>query len=245
MPHGTPDWGLVGPKATVFGLDDLGEHAVRLGSPHLWDRRGDLLFATDFRDGVGALTLNLSGGLAAIDLMTGHSRQGAYALRLTTGNTANFEAFLMLDIPQPVSSGIGLEFSFSGVLAACNWHARIDWADAVRAYRSEVQWNVVGVPPYYLQYWDDTGAFQDHGDPTRVWVTNRPVYVLKMVIDMARHEYVRAIFNNVQHDLRGLGVEDTGGSVVSMMQLSVRFEGTLGFNKIGYVDNVIVTQNEP
>lgn len=31
MPHGTPDWGLVGPKTTTYGVDDLGEHAVRMG----------------------------------------------------------------------------------------------------------------------------------------------------------------------------------------------------------------------
>ena len=49
MPHGTPDWGLVGPKTTTYGMDDEGEAAVRLGSPHFFDRRGDVLLLTDFR----------------------------------------------------------------------------------------------------------------------------------------------------------------------------------------------------
>jgi len=49
--HGLPDWGLTGRKATVYGLDDLGEAVARLGSPVVWDRRGDVFWIETFEYG--------------------------------------------------------------------------------------------------------------------------------------------------------------------------------------------------
>ncbi|GAI90305.1 unnamed protein product, partial [marine sediment metagenome] len=107
MPHGTPDWGLVGPKDTVYGLDDLGEHAVRLGTPHLWDRRGDVIWMSDFREGLGDVgTFVGPGAGGSVVLHTEYARQGAYCVQLTTDKDDEI-AFLHKYLPFPVYSSEG------------------------------------------------------------------------------------------------------------------------------------------
>ena len=51
MAHGAPDWFGTTPQGMVHRVADLAELAARLGSPDVFDRRGNVLFMDSFENG--------------------------------------------------------------------------------------------------------------------------------------------------------------------------------------------------
>jgi len=247
MPHGTPDWGLVGPKSTTYGLDDLGEHAVRLGSPHLWDRRGDVVFATDFRDGMDMLYGGVSGLNAAVSLWTGYSRQGAYSVRLLTGSTANWMASINGMLPLPVSSRVGFETSFSVDAGTFAFDMELHWYTGVWLHECTVRYQHPGNTLWCLT---SLGLvqFATHFEP--LWASPHPCHTMKVVADMQADAaglfwYVRFILDNVLYDLSTYQTQAALSGIDPHIFFMFEHMGTNAQNNPSYVDNVLVTQNEP
>jgi len=142
MPHGTPDWGLVGPKQTIYGLDDLGEHAVRAGSPHLWDRRGDVYHQTNFSEGLEVWRRVIGAAGDTVILYTGVVRHGAFSVQLTPGSPAVHQAGLINHFPIPRLSGIGLEYSFSTDDGHKYWYWGITQRRQLDEYEASVRFDV-------------------------------------------------------------------------------------------------------
>jgi len=86
MPHGTPDWGLVGPKSVLYGLDDLGEHAVRAGAVPSWDRRGHVVFSDNFREGLGAWYSLISSADGIICPFTDQALSAPFCVKMVNGS---------------------------------------------------------------------------------------------------------------------------------------------------------------
>lgn len=242
MPHGTPDWGLVGPKATTYGLDDLGEHAVRLGSPVLWDRRGDVLVETDFRNGLGEITIQNVGIGGVVALCTGHSRTGAYSVQFIGDGENLCDQSAAVELPFPVLSKVGVEFSFCFQDWAAIWEVFIYWADRARAYQARVR-----VRPAVLLRdvaWYD-GVYHPFGTGVALNQGDTPKHTMKLVVDLLNHEYVRFIIDDLPYSLLGNYADDIGGSAVSYLWAHAMFHRAGGDTEGAYVDNFIVTQNEP
>jgi len=242
MPHGTPDWGLVGPKDIVYGLDDLGEHAVRLGSPHLWDRRGDALYATCFREGLGMFHGALSGAGATVRLSTGHSRQGAYAVMLRSGVDALRYAMLHLAFPFQDPSAVGLELSFAVNPRTSEIRADVEWYDGANVHRGRVLYDHV---LSQLRYWTPGGVWAVLQAGVVRHTCIRPEHTMKLVVDMDVQEYVRFLLDEQAYDMRGIAAETVLDLRAPYWYFAIWHFGLVGFNVDTYIDNVIVTQNEP
>jgi len=242
MPHGTPDWGLVGPKKTTYGLDDLGEHAVRLGSPVLWDRRGDVLVADAFDRGLGEWNWNYNGTGADVQLWTGENRQGAYCVNLVAGKTTNGWAGISRAIPYAVRSRIGLEASVGLDADTSNWQWAITWRDGAWVWDARMRYDFQN---QVLQYYDDAAAWQTFATGVKVRAWSGAWSTGKLVVDLTTQEYVRALFADHEYDLSAYGiVKSTTATVVELTVSLIQF-GVLGANPEGKVDSVIVTRNEP
>jgi len=242
VPHGTPDWGLVGPKSTVYGLDDLGEHAVRLGSAHRWDRRGDEIFSTDFSEGIGDVWPCTSGLGGAIALQTGSARQGAFCLKLTAGRTADFYANASKLLPYPVLSSLGIECSFS-------YQADTDHVDLLGyVYDGLDQWNPC------LRFYPNTGVLECQIG-VAAWYQMSLVQggyradyccnTMKIVFNVTRGEYIRAIVNENVYSLVGQPIYNFGNVHAPAFIAHLEHYAVAGENPVCYADCFIVTQNEP
>ncbi len=245
MPHGTPDWGHVGPKATVFGLDDLGEHAIRLGSPHLWDRRGDVLWLTDFRNGLGDMIISGAPFTGTVSLFTGLARQGAFCVQMASNVSATVG--LEKGFPLPVLSRVGLEFSFSVTLRSDFIIAEIQADDLVNAMFGYVRYDQGNDELQYMQ--EPVGPtwppFATNLNPTRD--SNCP-NTLKVVIDLGATppEFVRVIFNDVTYvNIAGVPLYTAATTGRALVWVRVRHTADAGGPATVHFDNVIVTQNEP
>jgi len=242
MPHGTPDWGLVGPKRTTYGLDDLGEHAVRLGSPHFFDRRGDVMWQTDFREGLGDMTVTLSGLGSVGQLLTGYSRTGPYCLGMVAGSTANWNGLFAKDIPYSVASSFGVECSFSHDLNVVDIDFTLQFHTPTVLYDGSILWTRVGST---LDYKDVLGARIPFAAGVPTTRLDRVCNTMKFVVDMVNYQYVRVLWNNIPYSLAGIGCDRTGPPGALRIVFLVSVVGANGTNARVNMDNVIITQNEP
>ncbi len=248
MPHGTPDWGLVGPKSTVYGLDDLGELGVRLGSPVVWDRRGDVVFATDFRNGAGDVYLDWVGAAGGSVLHAGNTRQGAYCLKLTAGSDLTLWAAVTKNLPFLVSGRLGMEVSFS-------YDTDTDYV-----YFDALLESGAGRWEPALRFYPNTGVLEVRTAPlggfvqvTATAAVNPGGFccnTVKMVFDTTRvfgvytGYYVRAIVNDIEYPLDIHPIFFTAGAWVPLSSFEFYHYGTALKNPVVYLDCFIITQNE-
>jgi len=242
MPHGTPDWGLVGPKRTVYGLDDLGEHAVRLGSVALWDRRGDVIWATDFSEGLNGVGREVLMGVALPTLFCGDARQGAFCVQATVGPAAGEWAGILKRFPFPMVSGMGWEISH-------NLHAHILYArmriilrTVVATYEAGIQYDV---PANELQYYDAGGLWPPFATGLNLYSGGELQHTTKMVIDSTTMRYVRVIADDVEYSLAGIPINSAGGGGTRHARVSARVYNRDDLLVYYHVDSAIVTHNEP
>ena len=242
MAHGTPDWGLVGPKRTVFGLDDVGEAAVRLGSPHLWDRRGDSIIIDNFGEGLGMTRPETHGLGASVDLRGGHAFHGAFCAQLTAGSTGIRQANLRYYHGLPLAGPIGLEFSFTlhADVSTLSWE--MHWHLGTEILQCEVAYNHVANTlewegPGSVMHVFVAGVNIDVGD--RLWNTG------KLVGDFETRQYVRFLLNGNVYDLSGNALNVVAGGTNPHLGVFVENYATPGNNPVVLVDRVILTQNEP
>jgi len=242
MPHGTPDWGSMGPKHVVYGLDDLGEHAVRVGCPSLWDRRGDVVCLTDFREGLGVFDYGFFGTNSDVRLCTGHSRHGAYSVKLRSGDQPNSVAYLGIRLPFQDPSAIGLEFSFSLAPETQTVEAFVDWYDGTRNYQAGASYSYLSSS---LGYWTSAGSWGVLLSDVVRGVSSRPEHTLKLVVDMTLGTYVRCLLDELAIDMRGTAVHEGPLVGAPYWYFQIAHYGQLGLIPDCYVDSVVVTQNEP
>jgi len=242
MPHGTPDWGLVGPKQTVYGLDDLGEHAVRMGSPNFFDRRGDVIFLTDFSEGLSMFRQMGSGLGPWVGLSTGNARTGAFAARLMPGPGLGGHAELVFTLAPPTVTGIGLEFSFGRDISPAYWEGHLEWFDGGAR---NIAWIRVNSATGGLEYYDNVTPWVYVGAVGQLRTWDGALHTLKMVVDIGRGEYVRVILNQQPFSLAGVPMPSPGAVGAPYLYGEVRHTNSVAIAAEGFVDNVIVTQNEP
>ena len=242
MPHGTPDWGLVGPKSTTYGLDDLGEHAVRLGSPHFFDRRGDVMFQTDFRDGLGDVYVATTGTNGRAQLWTGYSRTGPYCLGLYCASDGTHEAVLWKDLPYAVASSFGLECSWSDDATIIFIAFGFQFVTPVLTYNADVRWVRIGS---VLEYVNAGGVRVPFAAGVSYDNIPRVGNTVKLVGDLVNNNYMRVLWNNTLYSLAGIPLNGPGGGGPARLACYVRVVGTNLVHTEVHVDNVIITQNEP
>lgn len=242
MPHGTPDWGHVGPKSTIFGLDDLGEHAVRLGSPVVWDRRGNVILMDTFEHGLAQCSGLGTGANWDVALEGGYAWQGAFCAKLTTGDDAGDEAYIRYKHGLPVNSQLGLEFTFAldKLTRSMRWqitrnaapgaYLALVWYD----FQNDWLWCRPGVgPEVKFGLGVDLAA--------EAWHTG------KLVADYSTvpPRYVRFILNDRKWDLTAHELDPVPGGPEQELWWDAIHVTNVDENKAAYVDNVIFTQNEP
>jgi len=242
MAHGAPDDSNVVKTGVVHRLDDMAELAARQGSPVVFDRRGDVVYQTDFREGLGMFHYGYYGTDGEIAFVTGHSRQGAYSVRMRAPDEDDERAYLQLAFPFQDPSKVGLEFSFS-VAADTLWiRAHIAWLDGTKERRAEVRYDHVQSE---VQYYDKTLGWTPKATGVELRECTRPEHTMKLVADMATNEYVRLMLDSYTYSLADLEPYETDNPLSPYWYFYIYHYGVADQNPLIYIDNVIVTQNEP
>jgi hypothetical protein len=242
MPHGGPDWDVTAGARTTYRWADLDEHAARLGSIVGFDRRGDVLFLDSFEEGHYKWLIGAIGTGGSVDLSRASPRSGVYSLRLIPGSTSSRTATAQRIWAYPILSAFGLEASFTlhGNLQQVNM--------AIFVYTGARVWQVYG--RYYhttgeLQIYVAGGAWQTIRTIANPLVSSKGYHTWKLVGDPSSGKYVRSIFDAYTDDISAYAMDAPVSAVSPELFTQVQAISIPLNNATVYLDDVIVTQNEP
>lgn len=242
MPHGTPDWGLVGPMGVSYELVDLGEHAARLGSIVSWERQGNVILMDDFESGLHKGSFTGGGAGWSTRLFSGAARSGAFSVRMIGGSLTPWRSRVEYFYGLPPTFRVGLEFAFTPETDTDNWSWGIEWRSRTDSHIARVRYDHVNGR---IEYDDAAGLPVILATIGKQLVQLWPVHVGKLVVDMSVPEYVRFILDGTGYPMPGIGIESTGVGGDPRLWLGIDHISTAGKNAVGYMDCMIVTQNEP
>lgn len=242
MGHGTPDWWGSEPSETIYGVQDVGELAARLGSIDTHDRLGNVVWLSGFEDGIVGFTTATSGTSAAVELSTATARSGAYSCKLTAGSTVSKLAGIVKNIPYPVLSKFGGEVAFT-------WSISIDFLlldiwlyDGTNYTVFEIKFDETLGKIYY---YNAAGGYTEIV-ALPAWATNTKLFhIAKLVVDLDARKYVRLIVDGNLYSLAGISAYTTASAVEPYLIFAIYNVGPGATNPALYVDNMIITQNEP
>lgn len=242
MPHGHPDYGIAAPTKTVYTMQDLGELAARLGSIVTFDRRGNVIALDDFESGIEKWWVSGVGAGRNIEWSAERGRSGGFSLKLTTGTTTGNNTIANLRLPYPRLSRIGVEFS---IALSINVGLLILYCLLFDGtYRHEIRMRL-STSDGLLQYWGPDYAYHDLSPVLDVLSVETVFSTFKLVADFITEKYVRLLANNSYYDLSGFAYRKTSDNTDPHITLGVEIITDEDAYAFSYLDDLIITQNEP
>lgn len=229
MARGYPDWNVITTNQVV--------------APGTFDRRGEILLADDFEDGLNPWIVETSGVGAGVAIVTADVDLHTQAAELTGGSDADLSAGLRKYFLVPSTQRIGFEFSI--------WHTatqfdeiivEIGMNDVTNLHLGSIRFRRAFGATAYL---DSAGVYQLFANET-VFMTSVPKYHrAKLVIDLEALEYVKWIYDENEYDISGNALRTTAASSELANFISVTVFSVSGQNDIIQIGRTIITENEP
>lgn len=240
--HGAPDWSVYRIDSVTYTVMDLAELAARLGSIVTFDRRGDVVWLDHFGHGLTKWTPILDGDDAAAAITPAHFLSHGYSAKLTCGSSATRLASLRSYKPYPRTQPLGLEASFTVEANHQDFSIYARTTTDGQTHLYQLLWSEADDTLFYFS----TAGFPIALTPTvELQHDDACFHTLKLVFDPINHLYVRAILNHQQWDLSAIPpyiLPLAGGPYLAII---IQYQGDAETNAVGYVDNVILTQDEP
>lgn len=242
MAHGTPDYGITAGRVTTYQLTDLGELAARLGSPVTFDRRGDIIWWDDFECSLNKWNTAISGTGASAAVSTERARNGENSAKLVAGSTGATNAGLTHRQPIPVLSSLGYEISFCAAseVSWLQWDLEIYDGANVRSYL--IRWRD---DLNELHYYNAAAAFVPFASIGQLRRDPTLFHTAKLVVDALAGQYRYFMLDSTVYSLAGIVANATPTATEPHMSIAIINFGRAGLNDTVYVDDAILTQNEP
>jgi len=242
MVHGQPDFGMYARKSTTYGLADMGELAVRLGSVVSYDRRGDVVWIETFENGI---TNWLVGGAAGYTVAESalESLSHGVSVKLDSPNAGAFDSHISRHSALPVNSKIGFEFAFLPNTHVDDVRIGLVIYDGTQRYMTYI---MVRVDAGEIDYYNEARAFVNFASGLTIRQDARTWHYAKLVVDYESNDYVRFLLDNAEYSMAGLKFDVAADALGPMLYTQVLQYYAGGVNTPTlYVDNIILTQNEP
>ena len=242
MAHGLPDYGANTPKVTVYGLSDMAELAVRLGSFVSYDRQGDVMCLDGFESGLRGFLTGGDGLGYSVAQDSTYSRNGAFSAKMVCGSTLGRSASLNKFLQYPVLGNMGLEFSFTMHDDLETLKAAVLLYDGTNSMLARLTFDEDNS---ILKYLNSAGAEVDL--QAGLVLAEHPYlfHTLKFVVDYTNQKYVRAMLDERSWDMTDIPLYSTLSANPPYMYILISLIGKAAANAAIYVDDFIVTQNEP
>jgi len=242
MVHGGPDYGIYHPKTTIISIEDLGELAVRLGSIVNFDRKGDVLWFDDFEDGIDKWVPTLTADRGSIEWSSIHSHNKGFSALLTSGATDGDVIGISRWLPILVFSKIGFEVSFTV-------DANIKFIDFIFYLEDGTSRHYARMrhimSTHTWQYYDSGGTYRDLSPTVELYKRDEFFHTMKFVFDLATLYYSHLKVNDTTFDLSDKKYRKTTLGTGYHCYFYIRVENNAAVEATSYIDNVIITQNEP
>lgn len=243
MAHGVKPYGRTQAQSTIFGVQDMGELAGRLWSPNTFNRSGELVWMDGFEGSLNKWFSDGSGLGWANNITNERARNGLCSCHMVAGSTINHLALLSHAEPYPALSSFGAELSFSLRGTQESFGVALFVLDGMWQTEYHVRWRDVINDLQYLDAWNVWQTFA-------VGVTlynNQPslFHTMKLVVDGTLQAYRYFILNNNSYPLPNIQGWTIGGGPDPLIYMNALLTGRLANNDECWVDDAIITQNEP
>ncbi len=240
MARGHSDWGKIRKDGMVSSVADLGELAVRLGSINSFDRRGDVYWMDSFEYGVAGWTVVTSPAGGTGVQSADYARHKGYSLKATTPDAEGGVVGIQHYEALAFEGKTGWEIALMSMGDLLYFELMVDILDGDRIWRANVRLDLVGKKWEY-EYAGD--AWQLIATGVVFSEVETLFNLIKLVIDVTEHEYVRLLFNGDEWPLDGIAMRD----VSSTTGVYSRFQPRLTADEAidCYFDTAIITLNEP
>lgn len=242
MAHGFRDFGQYGAGAVAFPVSDMGELAARLGSINVFDRRGETVWMDDFEEAPLKWATGTGGTGASVARSTTTAKNGLASCLLDPGGAEDDYAYIRkyLTTPQQVRLGSESSFTYNTGLKKLRWEFQIYDGTDVHGGLVEyiVSSDICRIYDYGASTWVNLVTVGLLSDVT-MW------NILKLVIDYDTDKYVRLLLNEDEFDLSAYSLDVSTDSTAPHLRVYIGAYNQGGADNFAYIDDVIITQNEP
>ena len=242
MVHTLPDYTTKYKIAAIFSMIDVAELAARLGSINTYDRRGNVMFMEDFEGGTLFWNTEGVGTGNSAALSTVWAKSGSQSCALTAGAGALGQSYIYRDLLVKVIGNIGLESSFtvdpdtSYVFMSLRYYNGAGYVEGGIRYDNANN---------KIQYLNSGNTYTDLITNLKINTQTKQFSTWKMVLDLSNSEYERVMVNDEDVDMDGIDLKSVVAANSKYIMIRIRHDSSHADAKTIYVDDVILTQNEP
>lgn len=242
LPHDMPDMYPWLPGSSRYPMVDAGEMAVRLGSPVLYDRRGETLWFDTFEHGLSYSRTQYSGVGGGAALVANHAWKSGYSLKLTAGTTLSKYALVEWVLGTFSNERMGAEFGIALATEPDKVQLIVDRVYDGVLFEGRL---VLDFLTSAIKIYDALGVAHTIGSFESLVTTAVAVYPFKLVCDFRVGKYDRLLF--ADQEITGLDQYSMYSEDTAIPQLNAALSvwGKAAANGVMYVSHFILTGNEP
>lgn len=230
------------PVGPIYTVTDIGELAARLGSIVTFDRRGNVIWLDDFEGTENKWFLGGSGEGYNFVISAEAARNGCFSGKLNPGILEGNTGHILHTCPYPVLSKLGLECSFT-------WHAHIkDISFRMNLYTGKDEYwaNIKYDGDEEKLYYRGTDVlWHEFASDISLYIFIKHFHTAKLVADFTTGMFERFILNNREYDLSSYKLYTHTSDYYPSLHLTIlSTNGSAGIHPL-YIEDVIITQNEP
>jgi hypothetical protein len=228
----------IGPQK--HGIEEL---AARTGSIVTHDRRGEVIYTDDFESSLLKWETGTSGTGASAALSTAAARNGGQSVLLTGGSDTGLSAEIIKYWPLPIPTKLGTSIGIArGATNFDHITIRTLIEDGTNTLEFAIRYSLTDLELLYL---NSSNAYVAFATDVRLQERSNLFHSFKLVTDKNSQMYVRAIVNETEYNLSAHAGRVQSAANPPEWQTLITLISTSGDNSTAYVDDFILTQNEP
>ncbi len=241
MSRGYADWHINTAAVGQYLLDDS-ELAARLGSPYVYERLGNVLAIDQGGVELAQWITSTSGAGAAIAEDTGIVYSGTQSIKLTPGSSGSMFASIYREIPYIEARNIGVSLLFAPMEAGAEMRVDLKYTRAGTKYSFSFRVTAAGL----MQIFNGVSWDTQKDSGRLLWDATVPFWnLLHVSINVTD-----LTFKSIQLNQNKIAFTDdptsTGAtSVPNSFEVYISALDASGDQDVIYVDNIIVTIDEP
>lgn len=223
----------------------LAEQAVRLGSPLVFDRRGDMLFHDDFESPTKKYADYKDAG-GTVGRSIGYATRGDFCIKATTNASSGDVAGVEYIYTDYHDGRIGVQASMYTNNFPTTLELSITHHDGTFKHHAQLKY-YLATPNFLTKIMDFGGAEVTVSSSIDCYqsIANQNFATFKLVIDTNTGYYVRALLLRNEIDLSEYNIETSASAEAPHLQIRAFVISATGINEVAYIDNITITENEP
>jgi len=219
-----------------------GELAVRQGSIVNYNRQGNVLWMDDFQSTTWKWKASYVGGAGASARSVETAHQGDACAKLTVVNVQDARAMMWKRLMYSKTGNIGLSAAFTADLDIVSLMFSCMIYTGTTVYRMFLKFNF---GDYEITVMNNQGQWiviENTFDPIQ---DIDFFYQFKLIGDFEGYKYSKLFFRDVEYDLSAIAMSYVASGTYPHLRIEAEITNGEAVEHFLYIDNVIVTQNEP